>query len=75
MSSTMRSEVGLRAHVRRMADASCSRRFYDYGSAQMAGALAADPSKAAKWRTEEVDAAVSFAEVLQRAEQPPMSVA
>jgi hypothetical protein len=53
-------------------DASCSRRFYDYGSEQMAGALAADPSKAAKWRTHELDAAVSFAEMLRCVETPPM---
>ena len=56
-------------------DANCSKRFYEYGSEQMAGALAADPSKASKWRTEEVDAAVSFAELLQSLEQPAAAAA
>ena len=41
----------------------------------MAGALAADPSKASKWRTEEVDAAVSFAELLLSLEQPAAAAA
>ena len=53
-------------------DARCSQRFYDYGSTQMAGAITADPTKADKWRTEEVDAAVTFAEVLEAVSQPPM---
>ena len=55
-------------------DASCSGRFYDYGSTAMAGAITADPSKADKWRTHELDAAVSFAEVLHAVQQPQMAL-
>ena len=53
-------------------DARCSSRFYDYGSSQMAKALASDPSKASKWRTAEVEAAVPFEELVLAAEHPAM---
>jgi snurportin-1 len=55
------------------ADGSCSQRFYDYGSAQMASAIGQDPSKAGRWRVDEVDAACCFADILQGVEQPPMA--
>ena len=53
-------------------DAICSSRFYDYGSQRMADAIVADPSKASRWRTDEVDAACTFAELLAVTEQPSM---
>ena len=53
-------------------DASCSGRFYDYGSAQMAQEVARAPDKAGRWRTAEVEAAWTFADLLECAEQPPM---
>ena len=34
--------------------------------------MRSDPSKAGKWRTEEVEAAVPFEELVQGAEQPAM---
>ena len=52
------------------ADNTCSARFYDYGSAQMAAAVASDPSKAAKWRTNELNAAICFEELLRTTDQP-----
>ena len=55
-------------------DAHCSSRFYDYGTERMDQAIAADPSKASKWRTEEVEAAVSFEEVLQAVATPAMTI-
>lgn len=71
-------EAGASPLLLSWSDASCSRRFYDYGSEGMAGALTADPTKADKWRTSEVDTAVSFADVVEamtRAlEQPAMAV-
>ena len=53
-------------------DAGCSARFYDYGSERMAQVVAAEPDKAGKWRTDEVDAAWTCADLLQRVEQPGM---
>ena len=50
------------------ADASCSERFYDYGSEEMAAALDREPEKAHRWRTDEVDAAITFADLLRSAE-------
>ena len=52
-----------------------SQRFYDYGSTQMAEAVAADPTKAARWRTDELDAACTFADLLLVCAQPPMDLA
>ena len=49
-------------------DAGCSERFYDYGSQRMAEVVAAEPDKAARWRTDEVEAAWSFADLLSRVE-------
>jgi snurportin-1 len=46
-------------------DARCSDRFFDYGTAQMERALAADPDKGARWRAEEVEAAHGFAALLE----------
>ena len=54
-------------------DASCSARFYDYGSAQMSEALQRSPDKAQSWRTAEIDAAITWAELLHAAEHPPMA--
>lgn len=56
------------------ADASCSSRFYDYGSTQMEDAIGRDPSKAQRWRTDECHSACSFGELLERAEQPSMDL-
>jgi hypothetical protein len=44
-------------------DAGCSERFYDYGSERMAAVVAAEPDKAARWRTEELEAAWSIADL------------
>ena len=44
-------------------DAGCSERFYDYGSERMAEVVAAEPDKAARWRTEELEAAWSIADL------------
>ena len=55
-------------------DASCSSRFYDYGSEKMAKAIGADPSRASKWRTDELDAACGFEALMLAAEQPPMEM-
>ena len=49
-------------------DAGCSDRFYDYGSTRMAEVVAAEPDKAARWRTSELDAAWSYAELVARLE-------
>ena len=49
-------------------DAHCSRRFYDYGSEQMEQAVKAEPSKAARWKTAEVDAAWAFADLIAAVE-------
>ncbi|KAL3932705.1 MAG: hypothetical protein SGPRY_000599 [Prymnesium sp.] len=51
----------------------CSARFYDYGSEKMEEALAKDPMKAERWRTSEIDAAISIEEIQHCIEQPPMS--
>ena len=53
-------------------DAGCSERFYDYGSERMAREVARQPDKAGRWRTAEVEAAWTFADILECAEQPPM---
>ena len=37
---------------------------------KMESVIEREPEKASKWRTEEVDAAVTFDELVQRAEQP-----
>jgi hypothetical protein len=56
------------------ADATCSARFYDYGSVKMAEAVHRSPDKAERWRTQELDAAITF-DALQRAiEQPPIEM-
>lgn len=55
-------------------DAHCSKRFYDYGSQKMDGALKRDPQLVGKWRTEEVEAAVGFGEILHALEAPPMAL-
>ena len=68
-------EAGASPLLLAWADARCSARFYDYGPAQMQSALERQPEKANKWRTEEVDAAVTFDELVQGAEQPPMAIA
>lgn len=65
-------EAGASPLLLSWSDAHCSSRFYDYGSSQMAGAISADPSKAERWRTAEVDAAVTYAEVVDALQQPPM---
>ena len=44
-------------------DAGCSERFYDYGSERMAEVVAAEPEKAARWRTAELEAAWSIADL------------
>jgi len=49
-------------------DASCSSRFYDYGSAQMARELAAAPDKAARWRPGETEAALPIGALLAACE-------
>ena len=49
------------------ADGTCSERFYDYGSVQMADALARSPDKALRWRTDERHAAITFDELLDAA--------
>jgi len=47
-------------------DATCSSRFFDYGSEQMTSALQIEPDKAERWRTDEVAAASSFSHILAR---------
>lgn len=54
-------------------DASCSSRFYDYGSAAMADALSREPEKAERWRTDEVTAAVGFDDIATVAAQAQAS--
>ena len=39
----------------------------------MAGALQRDPQLAGKWRVDDVEAAVSFDEMLQAVDAPPMA--
>jgi snurportin-1 len=67
-------EVGPSPLLLAWSDASCSARFYDYGSEQMAQAVERTPEKAEKWRTDEVDAAITFDDLLRCAEQPPMEM-
>ena len=55
-------------------DAQCSRRFYDYGSKRMEQAVKAEPSKAERWKTAEVEAAWVFADLLACVEQPRMEM-
>jgi snurportin-1 len=50
------------------ADATCSERFYDYGSSEMAAAVHREPEKAQRWRTDELDAAITFADLLRSVE-------
>jgi len=69
---TGRYEAGPSPLLLAWSDASCSSRFYDYGSAQMAQELQRAPEKAGRWRTEEIHEAVSFGEILAAAEAPSM---
>eukprot|EP00966_Prymnesium_polylepis_P073618 1708939-Prymnesium_polylepis.1 len=39
----------------------------------MAAALTKDPKKAERWRTAEIDAAISIGEIAAAIEQPPMA--
>lgn len=45
-------------------DAHCSSRFYNYGSEQMAAAVEYEPEKAARWRTDELDEAITYETLL-----------
>lgn len=65
-------EAGASPLLLSWSDATCSARFFDYGTPQMAAQLTHSPEKADRWRTAELAAAVTFAELLQVAEQPPM---
>ena len=55
-------------------DGATSSRFYNYGSAGMAQAVAHCPDKAERWRTAEVEAAVVYADLLACVEQPEMDL-
>lgn len=46
-------------------DAKCSSRFYDYGSEQMAAAVEFSPDKAERWRTDQVESALSYEAIAQ----------
>lgn len=56
-------EAGASPLLLTWADATCSARFYDYGSARMDEAVRRSPEKAERWRTAECDAAVTFEEL------------
>ena len=68
-------EAGRSPLVLSWSDATCSARFFDYGSSQMHAHLEHAPEKAERWRTSELDAAVTYAELLAVAERPPMEEA
>lgn len=59
-------EAGPNPLVLLWSDSTCSKRFYNYGSTQMAEALEAEPSKAEKWRTAEVEAAHTFKDIVEQ---------
>ena len=65
-------EGGMSPLVLSWADASCSARFFDYGSDQMREQLKRRPGQAARWRAAELESAVRFSELWEAAERPPM---
>ena len=65
-------EGGTSPLVLSWSDASCSARFFDYGSDQMQAQLKRRPGQAERWRAAELETAVRFTELWEAAERPPM---